>query len=304
MQGFLNSITSQEWTTLAQGGLRITAILIAAWVIHHIVGRLIAAARDQINARIDDAEQSRRIATLVRVARYVTTVAIVLMTGMAVLNTMGISIAPFLAAAGVAGIAVGFGAQSLVKDYFTGIVMLIEDQVRVGDVAELGGKSGVVEAITLRYIRLRDYEGSVHYVPNGTISTVTNRSRGFAFAVVDIGIAYRESIDEAFDIMRAVGGELRADPDFSEHILEDLEIAGVNEWADSAVILRARFKTVPLEQWRVRRAYLKRLKDAFDRAGIEIPFPHLTVYAGQPKAGATPPFVLQHAPSADPVQPR
>lgn len=295
MQGFLNSITSQEWTTLAQGGLRITAILIAAWVIHHIVGRLIATARDQIAARVDDAEQSRRIATLVRVARYVTTVAIVLMTGMAVLNTMGISIAPFLAAAGVAGIAVGFGAQSLVKDYFTGIVMLVEDQVRVGDVAELGGKSGVVEAITLRYIRLRDYEGSVHYVPNGTISTVTNRSRGFAFAVVDIGIAYRESIDEAFDVMREVARELRADPEFAVHIVDDLEIAGVNDWADSAVILRARLKTVPLEQWRVRRAYLKRLKDAFDRHGIEIPFPHLTVYAGQPKTGPVPPFALQHA---------
>lgn len=300
MHDFLTSISAQEWGELARGGLRITAILIAAWIIHHIVGRLIATAKAQIAARVEDAEQSRRIATLVRVARYVTTVAIVLMTGMAVLNTLGISIAPFLAAAGVAGIAVGFGAQSLVKDYFTGIVMLVEDQVRVGDVAELGGKSGVVEAITLRYIRLRDYEGSVHYVPNGTISTVTNRSRGFAFAVVDVGIAYRESIDEAFDVMREVARELRADPELAPHVVDDLEIAGVNEWADSAVMIRARLKTVPLEQWRVRRAYLKRLKDAFDRHGIEIPFPHLTVYAGVPKNGAVPPFVLQHAQATGP----
>lgn len=304
MQEFIKSIDAQSWATLTQASLRIVAILAAAWVIHHVIGRVIGTARDQIVARVDDAEQTRRIATLVRVVRYVASVAVVLMTGMAVLNTLGISIAPFLAAAGVAGIAVGFGAQSLVKDYFTGIVMLVEDQVRVGDVAEVGGKSGVVEAITLRYIRLRDYEGSVHYVPNGTISTVTNRSRGFAFAVVDIGIAYRESVDEAVTQMQEVAKAMRAEPEFSAAILEDLDVAGVNEWADSAVVIRARLKTVPLEQWRVRRAYLKRLKDAFDREGIEIPFPHLTVYAGQPKAGATPPFVLQHAPSADSAQPR
>lgn len=304
MQEFIKSIDAQSWATLTQASLRIVAILAAAWVIHHVIGRVIGTARDQIVARVDDAEQTRRIATLVRVVRYVASVAIVLMTGMAVLNTLGISIAPFLAAAGVAGIAVGFGAQSLVKDYFTGIVMLVEDQVRVGDVAEVGGKSGVVEAITLRYIRLRDYEGSVHYVPNGTISTVTNRSRGFAFAVVDIGIAYRESVDEAVTQMQEVAKAMRAESEFSAAILEDLDVAGVNEWADSAVVIRARLKTVPLEQWRVRRAYLKRLKDAFDREGIEIPFPHLTVYAGQPKAGATPPFVLQHAPSADSAQPR
>ncbi len=151
----------------------------------------------------------------------------------------------------------------------------------------------MVEAVTLRHIRLRDYDGHVHYVPNGTISTVTNRSRGYAYAVIEVGIAYRENVDDAFDVMREVGRSLREDPDLGPKIMDDLEIAGVDRWADSAVILRGRMKTLPLQQFGVRRAFLKRLKQAFDDKGIEIPFPHLTVYAGQPKTGAASTFNLQ-----------
>ena len=163
---------------------------------------------------------------------------ITLVAGMLVLHELGLSIAPLLAAAGVAGIAIGFGAQSLVKDYFTGVIMPLEDQARVGDVVEIGGKSGLVEAVTLRYMRLRDYDGNVHYVPNGAITTVTNRSRGFAYAVIEVGIAYRENVDEAFEVMRRVGRALREDAELGPRTLDDLEIAGVDRWADSAVILR------------------------------------------------------------------
>ena len=218
---------------------------------------------------------------------------ITLVAGMLVLHELGLSIAPLLAAAGVAGIAIGFGAQSLVKDYFTGVIMLLVDQARVGDVVEIGGKSGLVEAVTLRYMRLRDYDGNVHYVPNGAITTVTNRSRGFAYAVIEVGIAYRENVDEAFEVMRRVGRALREDAELGPRTLDDLEIAGVDRWADSAVILRCRMKTLPLQQWGVRRAFLKQLKQAFDEAGIEIPFPHMTVYAGEPKAGSAAPFQLR-----------
>lgn len=218
---------------------------------------------------------------------------ITLVAGMLVLHELGLSIAPLLAAAGVAGIAIGFGAQSLVKDYFTGVIMPLEDQARVGDVVEIGGKSGLVEAVTLRYMRLRDYDGNVHYVPNGAITTVTNRSRGFAYAVIEVGIAYRENVDEAFEVMRRVGRALREDAELGQRTLDDLEIAGVDRWADSAVILRCRMKTLPLQQWGVRRAFLKQLKQAFDEAGIEIPFPHMTVYAGEPKAGSAAPFQLR-----------
>ncbi|MHB0974909.1 MAG: mechanosensitive ion channel family protein [Thiobacillus sp.] len=146
--------------------------------------------------------------------------------------------------------------------------------------------------MTLRYIRLRDYEGSVHYVPNGTITSVTNRSRGFAYAVIDVSVAYREDVDEVYDMMRKVATDLRADPELAAKIVDDLEIAGVDQWADSAVVIRCRFKVMPLEQWGVRREFLYRLKKAFDAAGIEIPFPHLTVYAGQNKDGTAPPLHL------------
>lgn len=293
MKELLQRFGAQEWTSLVQAALHIAIIVVMAWVLQRAASRLIRLARDHLTRRLEDPEQSKRVATLVRVLRYVATVVITIVAGMLVLHELGLSIAPLLAAAGVAGIAIGFGAQSLVKDYFTGIIMLLEDQARVGDSIEAGGKSGVVEAVTLRHIRLRDYDGHVHYVPNGTISTVTNRSRGYAFAVIEVGIAYRESIDEAFDVMREVGRSLRDDPDLGPKIMDDLEIAGVDRWADSAVILRGRMKTLPLQQFGVRRAFLKRLKQAFDDKGIEIPFPHVTVYAGQPKTGAASTINLQ-----------
>jgi small conductance mechanosensitive channel len=208
-----------------------------------------------------------------------------------------VSLAPILGAAGVVGIAVGFGAQSLVKDYFTGFVLLIENQIRVGDVVQVVDKSGLVEEVTLRYVRLRDYDGNVHFVPNGLISSVTNMSLEFAQSVVDVGIAYREDVDEAFGVMRAVADGMRADPALGAKMLDEMEVAGVERWGDSAVVLRCRFRVAPLEQWNVRREFLRRLKKAFDERGIEIPFPHVTVYAGVGKDGSAPPFRIRTEPA-------
>jgi small conductance mechanosensitive channel len=193
----------------------------------------------------------------------------------------------------VAGVAIGFGAQSLVKDFFSGFFILFEDQIRTGDVVRVAGHSGLVEEITLRHLRLRDYDGNVHFVPNGMIDSVVNMSRGFANAVVDVGVAYREDTDEVFATMQRVAAQMRADPVFGPRILEDLEIAGVERWDDSAVVIRCRFKVVALEQWSVRREYLRRLKKAFDEQGIEIPYPHLTIYAGAGKDGSAPAFNLK-----------
>ena len=195
------------------------------------------------------------------------------------LAELGVSVAPILGAAGVVGLAIGFGAQSLVKDYFTGFFLLIENQIRQGDVVKLGDHAGLVEEVTLRYVRLRDYDGNVHFVPNGTISTVVNMSRGFAQAVVDIGVGYGEDLDRVMEVMRQVGVEMRADPAHSARILDELEMAGVERWDDSAVIIRARFRVAPLQQWTIKRDYLRRLKHAFDQAGIEIPFPQLRIHA-------------------------
>ena len=280
------------WQSGATTAAHIVLIIAMAWGVRRVVRVGLRRLHHRLIGGAADIEHEKRLATLEQVARYILTVVILLVTVMLVLAELGISIAPILAAAGVLGIAIGFGAQSLVKDYFTGLFLLLENQVRQGDVVEVAGKSGLVEEMTLRYVRLRDYEGSVHTIPNGVIDTVTNRSRGFAHAVIDVGVAYREDVDEVFAVMRRVGRELRADPDYASRIEDDLDIAGVEQWGDSAVVVRCRFRVKPLEQWGVRRAYLYRLKKAFDAAGIEIPYPHLTVYAGQPKSGEAPPLPL------------
>jgi small-conductance mechanosensitive channel len=270
-------------------GVRIVLILIAAGVLQSVASRLIRTFR-QFMERRDPGQQSR-IQTLGRVFRYIAAVVIWLLAGMLVLGELGISVAPVLATAGVAGLAVGFGAQSLVKDYFTGFFLLLEDQIRQGDVVDFGSQSGVVEEVTLRYVRLRNFDGHVFFVPNGEIKVVKNLTRDFAQAVIKVGVAYREDADEALQVMREVGEEMRKDPLFGPNLPSEVEIIGVDEWADSSVNLICRLKIVPpIQQWSVRREFLKRLKAAYDARGIEIPFPHLTVYAGELKDGSAPSF--------------
>ena len=278
------------WSEAARIPLRIGIILVVSWIALSLSQRLIPLLRKQLQERTDDPEQLKRLETLGRVFRYIAAVLITLISGMLVLAELGVSIAPILASAGVIGIAIGLGAQSLIKDYFNGFFLLLEDQVRQGDVVEVADKGGLVEEVTLRYIRLRDYEGNVHFVPNGVITTVTNRSRSFAYAVINIGIAYRENVEEVFEVMRGVAAGMRQDETLGPLILEDIDIAGVDDWADSAVVIRCRFKVEALQQWTVRRAFLLRLKKEFDRRGIEIPFPHLTLYPGQARDGSAPPL--------------
>jgi moderate conductance mechanosensitive channel len=295
----LNTFVQSIWSDLGLGqatgwakpvlsGVTVLLIVLLAFLSAALARRFIMASHKRLAARAEGPEERKRIETLERVFRYIASVVVTVVAFMLVLSELGISIAPILATAGVAGLAIGFGAQSLVKDYFTGFVMLIENQIRVGDVVEVAGKVGAVEELTLRYVRLRDYEGAVHYVPNGAILTVTNRSRLFAFAVMDIGVAYKEDIERVSQVMKETATALRAEPDWADKILDDLEIAGVDQWADSAVVIKCRLKTVAQEQWAVRRAFLGRLKNAFDRAGIEIPFPQRTVYTlpAQENAGA------------------
>ncbi|MBU2642944.1 MAG: mechanosensitive ion channel [Thiobacillus sp.] len=280
------------WSELSRTLLRIALILVIAWVMLALSSRVIPMLRKQLQKHTHDPEQHKRLETLGRVLRYIAAVVISLVTVMLVLSELGISIAPILASAGIVGLAIGFGAQSLVKDYFTGFFLLLENQVHQGDVVEVAGLGGLVEEVTLRYIRLRDYEGSVHFIPNGSITTVTNRSRGYAYAMVDIGVAYRENIEAVFDVIREVAAEMRADATLGPLILDDLDLAGVDAWADSAVTIRFRIKVQPLQQWTVKRAFLLRLKNEFDRLGIEIPFPHLTLYPGQARDGSAPPLQL------------
>src|SRR5437762_1800961 len=199
--------------------VRIAVILLVAWILQAVAGRIIKTFRGYMARRTSAADELRRIDTVGTAFRYFATVIVVLVAGTLVLNELGISVAPILATAGVAGVAIGFGAQSLIKDYFTGFFLLLEDQVREGDVVEVAGKSGLVEEVTLRYVRLRDFEGHVHFVPNGEIKVVSNRTRSFAYAAVDVGVGYGVDIDQAFAVMREVGQAMRADAQWKGRIV-------------------------------------------------------------------------------------
>jgi len=290
LRSLLDLFEVSEWKAFASTATSILLIVVLSMVVRAIAHRLIRSFRQYMQHRTGDPGRANRIETLGRTFRYITTVIIAIVAGTLILGELGISVAPILATAGVAGIAVGFAAQSLIKDYFNGFFLLLEDQIRQGEVVKIADVAGLVEAITLRYVRLRNFDGHVHYVPNGEIKVVVNLTREFAQSVIEIGVAYREDAEEALAVMMEVGQAMRADPVFGPKIIADTEMIGVERWDDSAVILRVRLKVLPLEQWNVRREFLKRLKKAYDERGIEIPFPHLTVYPGQAKDGSAPPL--------------
>ncbi|MDA0224886.1 MAG: mechanosensitive ion channel family protein [Proteobacteria bacterium] len=290
IRSLIGMFDAKEWMSFVSTTTSVALILVLAILARSLAHRMIRGFRTYVQARDDDAGRAQRVETLGRTFRYITTVVIVIVAGSLVLDALGISVAPILATAGVAGIAVGFAAQSLIKDYFNGFFILLEDQIRQGEIVNVGGVSGVVEAMTLRYVRLRNYDGHVHFVPNGEIKVVINLTREFAQAVADVGIAYRENVDEAIAVIKEVGAAMRADEAIAPTILADLDVAGVESLGDSAVVVRCRFKVKGGEQWTVRREFLKRIKAAFDARGIEIPYPHLTLYAGQAKDGSAPPL--------------
>ncbi len=270
----------ENWNWLQDRLPSLIGIVLLAMLLFWLNRQITERLRKIKASRTSDTETLRRVDTVVQVLRYAGNVAISAIIVIAFLDKLGIAIGPLLGAAGVVGIAVGFGAQSLVKDYFNGLFLLVEDQLRQGDVVMIASLEGVVEEVNLRYVRLCDFNGNVHFVPNNLISTVTNRSRGFAYSVIDIGVAYKSDIDHCIAVMKRTGEELKADPAFASRIWADIEVVGVQNLADSSIILRCRFKVQPLEQWAIRREYLRRLKYAFDKEGIEIPYPHLTVYQG------------------------
>ncbi|WP_297369588.1 mechanosensitive ion channel family protein [Acidocella sp.] len=233
-------------------------------------------------------EQTARVRTLLPLARKMLAIVLGLGVGLVALATLGINIGPLLAGAGIAGIAVGFGAQSLVKDVITGMFILMQDAVAVGDVVSVAGSSGLVEQITIRSIRLRDMSGTVIIIPFSEVTTVQNMTKEFSYALFSIGVAYREDVDEVMGVIAALGAELRETPEFAPLILAPIEIFGLDQFADSAIIIKARIKTKPIQQWTVMREFNRRMKRRFDELGIDIPFPHQTIYFGTDKQGKAP----------------
>ena len=229
-----------------------------------------------------------RVNTVKPIAKNLAIGFLFFMFGMLALSQLGIDILPLLAGAGVVGIAIGFGAQALVKDVITGFIIILEDLIQVGDVVTLDGHTGVIERITIRKVQLRSLDGTVYTVPFGDVSTVANQTKIFSYYLMDIGVAYREDIDQVQSVLKGVSDDIRSDEEYQDIILADLEILGLDQFADSAVIIKARLKTKPKKQWDVGREFNRRMKMAFDEKQIEIPFPHQTLYIGQDRNGKSP----------------
>lgn len=286
-------IFSEAGRGLLGGGAKVFLILAGSVVTWEVLSFLIErylTATDQTGATV---ERSARARTLLQLARKALLGFLLVMASFLVMAELGINIAPLIAGAGVVGLAIGFGAQSLVKDVITGFFMLLENTFAVGDVVNLGGNAGVVEAISIRTVRLRDQSGTVHTIPYGDVSRVMNLNKDFSFAVFDIGIAYRESVDQVIEVVKQLGAEMQADATYGAVILEPLEVLGLNEFADSAVVIKARIKTKPIKQWMVLREFNRRMKNRFDELGIEIPFPHQTIFFGVDRDGNAPPALIK-----------
>ncbi|WP_422072196.1 mechanosensitive ion channel domain-containing protein [Tranquillimonas rosea] len=241
--------------------------------------------------------------TLLTLLKNAATIALIILTLMFVLAEIGLNIGPLLASAGVLGLAIGFGAQKMVQDIITGVFIQFENAMNVGDVVTVGGVTGAVEKLTVRSVSLRDLQGVFHIIPFSSVDMVSNYMRDFSYHVADMGIAYREDYEEAKQAMFDAFDELRQDPEQSVNILGDLEWFGLNSFGDSAIVLRGRIKTVPGTQWGVGRAYNAVLKRVFDERGIEIPFPHQTIYFGEAKDGTSTKLRIAetHDDTADPV---
>ena len=262
---------------------RIAFIIALSFLVWELVSALI---EKRLKARTGS---SRRVLTLLPLLKNLVRLVILVLGSMIVLSEIGMDIGPLLASAGVIGLAIGFGAQTLVRDLMTGFFVILEDIIAVGDWVEVGGHNGMVESITIRTLRLRDLNGNLRIIPFGEVSSVHKVGNDFCYAVIVVGVAYRENTDEVLKLMAQVGEDMRKDPEWGPKILEPLEIHGVTALADSSVNLRVRLKCVPLEHWGVQREYLRRVKQLFDEKGVEIPFPHRTLYFGVDKEGGAPP---------------
>lgn len=280
-------------------GVRVVLIIVAMMVLLRIIRSITRKLQAVLQGALPGPSEIKRADTLTHVVRDIGRTAVWATGALLLLSELGLDLKPLLAAVGIGGLAIGFGAQNLVKDVLSGFFILLEDQIRVGDVVEIAGVGGLVEEIRLRTIILRDLSGNVHVVPNGTVDKVKNMTKGYSYYVFDIGVAYREDVDEVMAVLKEIAGGLQADQSYGPDILEPLEMLGVDRFADSAVIIKCRIKTKPLQQWRVGREMNRRIKNTFDARGIEMPFPHRTVFL----AGEGGPLHVRLKPAPEAVGP-
>ncbi len=256
--------------------------LIGIRLLNIIVSRTKKMMSRQIekNPHIDTDEGEKRVETLAGIVHSLLKITLLTIVFMLILRAIGVDIGPLLAGAGVIGLAVSFGSRELVTDFIAGFFLLLENHVRAGDVAIVNGTGGLVERVGLRTIVLRDVGGVVHVFQNGKINSLSNMTKEWSAMVFNIGVAYKEDVDHVMQVMQEVGDELSNDPEWRDQIIDTIEINGVDDFAASSIVIRARYRTKPLKQWGVGREYRRRLKKRFDELDIEIPFPHQTVYWG------------------------
>jgi len=281
----------------AQSAVRIALVLVGGFILARVLRallmhleRVLVRAGERTGALV--AATRSRVSTLTGVLRALALVVLWSVVTMICLSQLGLDVRPILAGAGIVGLAVGFGAQYLVRDVIAGFFLVLEDQVRVGDVAVVNGTGGLVETLTFRTIGLRDLAGTVHIFPNGGVTTLANMTRGWSGYVVDVEVSFREDPDRVIAVMRRVGDELRADPAHAPLILEPIEIFGVDAFKEASLVIKARLKTAPIQQWAVGREYRRRLVQAFAAEGIESPGRTLQVGDG----GRPLPILLTQAP--------
>jgi small conductance mechanosensitive channel len=285
----------------AETGVRIVALLLLAFAVARFVSAVIVRAeRDMMTGTgLDALERRKRAQTIASVVRRALAALIWTTAVLIVLRELDVDITPVLTGAGIVGLAIGFGAQTLVRDVITGFFLIIEDQVRVGDVAMVNGIGGLVEQINLRTIVLRDFEGVVHVVPNGEIKTLANRTKDFSYYVIDLGVEYSEDTDRIVGLVQQAARELLDDGAYAPSILAPLEVVGVDDFRESSVSLKFRIKTIPLKQWEVGRELRRRIKRIFDREGIRMPGPRLDITIAPAVAASDQPPHPQPLPTAN-----
>ena len=285
MVAWLNSEFGRH---LLSSGLSILAVVVGATILWELVNASIERYLADTDADGNAVARSARARTLLPLARNALLIMLVIMVTLIVLAELGLNIAPLLAGAGVIGVAIGFGSQKLVQDVITGAFILFENTIAVGDSIKIGDYSGTVEGMTIRAMRLRDVSGNVHTVPFSVVNAVTNLSRDFGYHLFDVGVSYHEDMDRIFGLLRRIGEDLRLDPDFGGYILDAIEVFGIDRFSPSAVVVRGRLKTQPNKQWVVGREFNRRLKQRFDAAGVEFPFPQAQIWIGKGKTVAAP----------------
>ncbi len=277
----LKTLTS--WLTTS--GIKIIGILIGLVILSQM-SRWIAKWMEKFVYEKDPlqaSEAKKRAHTLGNILRHAFLIIITFVAVLMILGELEIQLGPLLATAGIGAIAIGFGAQSLVKDVISGFFIILENQYRIGDVIEVAGVSGLVESVSLRKTVLRDLQGKVHTIPNGEIKVVSNFSKEWSRSVLDLGISYRDDIDQIVDLLIQIGKEMGSEEPYKSAILEPLQVLGVEKFDESQMVIRMMVKTAPLKQWEVGRELRRRIKIRFDEKGIQLPFPHRVLIWGEPQ---------------------